>query len=119
MTGLQYNYMLGSAAKFNRQELFEQIIFESTVLGFPLDLQTYIKILGEDAGINICPELRAYLDTLMERDLSQSDQAFAKSVDQASRLYTQNEGNPTASSSGVDKSRKFKSKITTGKVKDD
>ena len=33
MTGLQYNLMLGSAAKFNRPDLFDQIMIESTILG--------------------------------------------------------------------------------------
>ena len=74
MTGLQYNLMLGSAAKFNKPELFDQIMIESTILGKPLDLQTYIKVLSgttENANIDVCSEHREYLSELMNRDLSE------------------------------------------------
>ena len=42
MTGLQYNLMLASAAAFSDDVLFDQLLFESTVMGIPLDAQAYI-----------------------------------------------------------------------------
>ena len=58
-------------------------MIESTILGYPLDLQTYIKILSgtnKIADINVCPERREYLCGLMDRDLSEQDRAFANAV---------------------------------------
>ena len=40
MNGLLYNLALGGAARAGNAELVDQLLFESTVLGVPLDLQT-------------------------------------------------------------------------------
>ena len=65
--------MLASAAAFSDDILFDQMIFESTVFGIPLEAQTYIKTLSEMRNAD---ERRSYLDTLMKADLQNSDHAF-------------------------------------------
>ena len=37
MTGESYNLMIQSAVRSNRHQLLAQLVFESTVLGMPLD----------------------------------------------------------------------------------
>ena len=78
VSGLHYNMMVASAAKFNKKELLEQLLFETTVLGVPLDLNTYAKCL-------VSLELRlsdvsAFIRTsLLPRDiLSKEDVAFVE-----------------------------------------
>ena len=93
-------------------------MIESTILGQPVDLQTYIKILSgtnEKANIDVCPERREYLCGLMDRDLSEQDQAFANAVVKASKQTSNsNKIEHTRSNSpGVDYSRQFKIKKTS------
>ena len=74
MSNVQYNLMLASAAAFSDQALFDQLLLESTVLGMPLDAQTYIKTLG---AMRDADDRRDYLDTLMRTDLAPADCHFA------------------------------------------
>lgn len=66
--------MLASAAAFSDQALFDQLLLESTVLGVPLDSQTYIKTLS---SMSDADDRRDYLDTLMKADLAPADRQFA------------------------------------------
>ena len=43
MSPLHYNLMMQSAAVYKRHRLLGQLMLESTVLGVPIDSQTYIK----------------------------------------------------------------------------
>ena len=45
ITPLQYNMMIQSASIFKRHRLLSQLILETTVLGVPLDTQSYIKTI--------------------------------------------------------------------------
>jgi hypothetical protein len=65
--------MLASAAAFSDQILFDQLIFESTVFGIPIDAQTYIQTLSQMRNAD---ERRCYLDTLIKADLQNSDHTF-------------------------------------------
>ena len=88
-----------------------------------MDLQTYIKVLcgtNEKASIDVNPERKEYLCRLMNRDLSEKDQAFANAVISASKHnFTSNKSEQTRSNSPeYDNSRQFKIKKTSGPIKE-
>ena len=77
MTGESYNLMIQSAARSNRHQLLAQLVFESTVLGMPLDTQTYITALRyqqrEQSAVR-------YLREQLPREVHADDVSFVESM---------------------------------------
>ena len=45
LTDLNYNFMLQNACNFNQHDFLAQLLFEATVTGRKIELQTYIKVI--------------------------------------------------------------------------
>ena len=45
MSPLHYNMMMQSAAYYKRRKLLAQLLLETTVLGVPVDTQTYYQTI--------------------------------------------------------------------------
>lgn len=120
MSPLQYNMMVQSAAVYKRHRLLAQLVLESTVLGVPIDTQSYIKTIiathydrsRSSGGVTARPwgqDNLAYLYTLFETDVPREDYALANVLLQeyVSTVSSENyDGKSTKHSSSSSKERR-------------
>ena len=84
MSPLHYNMMVQSAAVFKRHRLLAQLVLESTVLGIPVDTQSYVKTIiathydrAKSSSRPWGKDNLAYLYTLFENDAPREDYSLA------------------------------------------
>ena len=132
MSPLHYNMMVQSAAVYKRHRLLAQLVLESTVLGVPLDNQSYIKTIiathydrttsshQTSSSVTSRPwgkDNLAYLYSLFENDVPREDYALANVLLQEYVSTVTNEhydskgsSKNTSASASKDQQRQRKSK---------
>ena len=126
MSSLNYNLMMLSAALFKRHILLDQLTFETTIFGIPVDNQTFIKtIMCLYYDLHRTQQSKdhlSYLYTIYKNDVPEEDYSFGSELileyvnaaTAAAQLYQSQvdaaQGKKTDSGNGKKNRRKYKEK---------